>query len=328
MAYHDPDTPGATDYASQVQGTIAELQILAQRHPEILSDPSIVAAEHDPSQLATALAGWEHRNGMDPNSVYDDKGTLQNGSFFSDNLPWITALMGGALVAPAALGALGIGGGGAGAAGAAEGGLDALGPTTAGSMAATAAAGAVPAGIAAGGAGGAAAGGGILANLASPKGIAALGSVLGPALGEAFAQKPQTYNSFAGGPNDPGVAQSNLTSKLNDVFGRLSSRDISLPDANLSRPTASFSGGALPFPINIKPTSAGTFGNPGGAKPSGLGGLTGSTSDPGGLTPPGPSVSRVAAPGAPPGPSMASPDDYASAHQALQLLKGGRSGNI
>lgn len=140
----------APPVASQAAGTLAGLQILAKSHPEILSDPAIRAAMDDPAQLQTALQAWQHRHGMDPNGVYDDAGTLQNSSWFSDNLPWITAAMGGALVAPAAIGALGAGSGtSAGSA------LAGVGPSTTANIAATTAAEGAPGGIAASVAGGA-----------------------------------------------------------------------------------------------------------------------------------------------------------------------------
>lgn len=136
--------------ASQSAGTLAQLQIIAKSHPEILSDPSIQAAMNDPAQLQAALQAWQHGHGMDPGGVYDASGTLQDSSWFSDNLPWITAAMGGALVAPAAIGAFGAGGGtSAGSA------LAGVGPSTTANIAATTAAEAAPGGISASVAGGA-----------------------------------------------------------------------------------------------------------------------------------------------------------------------------
>jgi hypothetical protein len=111
---YDASTP-----ASQAQGTMAQLQVLAQSHPEILSDPAIRAAMSNPAALQTALQAWQHQNGLDPKGVYDASGTLQDTDWFDRNLPWITAGIGGALIAPAALAALGVGGGAAGGAGAA-----------------------------------------------------------------------------------------------------------------------------------------------------------------------------------------------------------------
>lgn len=113
---YDSDTP-----ATQAQGSLAQLQILARDHPEILTDPTIQAAGQDPAKLQIALQGWQSRNGMDSNHTYDDSGTLQNSSWFSDNLPWITAAMGAGIGGAGLL--TGGAAGGAAAAGTAGGDL-------------------------------------------------------------------------------------------------------------------------------------------------------------------------------------------------------------
>lgn len=225
--------PGAQP-ATQDQGTQGMFQIAAQQHPEMLQDPNIMAAMNDPSQLQGALQTWLKKNdpSYDPNNTYKigDSGqaTPNNSSWFSDNLPWITALMGAGIGGAAGLTGLGSGGAeaGADAAGSAATGL---GPSTGASMAATEAATAAPEGIAAGGAGAAgagAAGASALdgvgpstpANMAAtsaaetpPAGIAAPGASSGSLLSTILG-KSKGLSNVLGGASKAAQGQSNFNS--------------------------------------------------------------------------------------------------------------------
>ena len=88
----------ATSPASQGQGTLAQLQILAKTHPEILNDPGIQAALSDPAKLQTALQAWQHAHGMDPSNVYDASGTLQNKDWVDNHGALLMALGAGVWV--------------------------------------------------------------------------------------------------------------------------------------------------------------------------------------------------------------------------------------
>lgn len=159
---YDSSTP-----ASQADGTIAGFQIALKTHPEMLSDPAIQAAMHDPVALQAAMSLWlkTHDPSYDPNNLYKIQNgatTPNSGSWFSDHLPLITTLMGAGLVTPAVFAAL-AGGGAAGGAAAGGSALADLGPSTTANIAATGAAGAAPAGIAAGGGAAAGAAGGAAA---------------------------------------------------------------------------------------------------------------------------------------------------------------------
>jgi hypothetical protein len=148
------DQPGDPNYGSGAGLSAAEI-IARQRHPEVLQDPTVLAAQTPADRERAIAAGLKNVDpSYDPNNVYktSSNGSLapNTGSWFSDHLPLIAALMGGAL-GGAGLIAGGAAGGGAAAAGA--GTSTGVGPL-AGGLTGAATTAAAPAGIAAGGSSG------------------------------------------------------------------------------------------------------------------------------------------------------------------------------
>jgi hypothetical protein len=130
------DRPGDPNYGEGADISAPEI-IAMQRHPEVLQDPSVLAAKTPEDRAMAVITVLKKTDPtFDPQGVYriNQDGTVSpnNSSWFSDHLPLITTLMGAAIGGAGLI--EGLGGGGAGAAAASSGGSAGAGAGAAGGL--------------------------------------------------------------------------------------------------------------------------------------------------------------------------------------------------